>query len=109
MLESRRPTAPLTSGSCKPVPTLNTYRAGADDRGHFGRFGGRFYRFPVGRALRVLPPRGRFVLDEPLTDDLLLLFIGQDDTTQRQVAAIELATWQQRWAVRARTELFSVL
>ena len=24
------------------MPTLNTYRAGADDGGHFGRFGGRF-------------------------------------------------------------------
>ena len=24
------------------MPTLNTYRAGADDRGHFGRSGGRF-------------------------------------------------------------------
>ncbi|MDQ3561322.1 MAG: tryptophan synthase subunit beta, partial [Pseudomonadota bacterium] len=22
--------------------TLNTYRAGADERGHFGRYGGRF-------------------------------------------------------------------
>src|SRR5260221_2749004 len=42
MLESRRPTAPLHPWNCKPVPTLNTYRAGADDGGHFGRFGGRF-------------------------------------------------------------------
>jgi tryptophan synthase beta chain len=24
------------------LPSLNTYRAGADERGHFGRFGGRF-------------------------------------------------------------------
>src|SRR5260221_6580962 len=42
MLESRRPTAPFHPWNCRPVPTLNTYRAGADDRGHFGRFGGRF-------------------------------------------------------------------
>src|SRR5437016_932951 len=43
MLESRRPTAPPSPWTLKkPVPTLNTYRAGADDGGHFGRFGGRF-------------------------------------------------------------------
>src|SRR5215470_7836352 len=42
MLESRRPTAPSPLDPEKPVPTLNTYRAGADERGHFGRFRGRF-------------------------------------------------------------------
>src|SRR5882724_5378678 len=40
-LESRRPTAPSPVEFIS-VPTLNTYRAGADERGHFGRFGGRF-------------------------------------------------------------------
>jgi ferredoxin-NADP reductase len=37
-----------------------------------GSFGSRFFRFPPGKVLKVIPPRGQFTLDEAVTDDLLL-------------------------------------
>src|SRR5262245_20888318 len=40
-LKSRRPQAPLPL-DFPSLASLNTYRAGPDERGHFGRFGGRF-------------------------------------------------------------------
>jgi phenol hydroxylase P5 protein len=48
-----------------------------------GEFGSRFYRFPVGKRLDVLSPRGKFTLDVGGTDDLLLLAGGSGVTPFR--------------------------
>jgi ferredoxin-NADP reductase len=37
-----------------------------------GEFGSKFFRWPVGKTLHVIPPRGRFTLDEHVEDDLWL-------------------------------------
>lgn len=50
---------------------------------NMGDFGGRFYAFPVGKVLRVIPPRGKFTLDPVVTDDLLLLAGGSGVTPYR--------------------------
>ncbi len=49
------------------------------DMGDFGR---RFFEFPTGKVLDVLPPRGRFTL-EPGDDDVLLLSAGSGVTPFR--------------------------
>jgi 3-ketosteroid 9alpha-monooxygenase subunit B len=48
-----------------------------------GDFGMRFYAFPAGKVLTVIPPRGRFTLDEPVVDDLLLVSGGSGVTPFR--------------------------
>jgi ferredoxin-NADP reductase len=50
------------------------------DMGDFGR---RFYGFPRGKVLRVIPPRGKFTLDPVVTDDLLLMAGGSGVTPFR--------------------------
>ena len=48
-----------------------------------GSFGARFYRFPEGKVLKVIPPRGQFTLDKEITDDLLLTAGGSGVTPYR--------------------------
>jgi ferredoxin-NADP reductase len=48
-----------------------------------GSFGARFYRFPKGKVLKVIPPRGNFTLDPVITDDLLLTAGGSGVTPYR--------------------------
>ena len=50
---------------------------------NMGEFGSRFYDFPRGKVLRVIPPRGKFTLDPLVTDDLLLLAGGSGVTPFR--------------------------
>ena len=48
-----------------------------------GDFGGRFFRWPVGKVLSLLPPRGHFTLDDVVADDLLLTAGGSGVTPYR--------------------------
>ena len=57
-----------------------------------GEFGARLYRFPAGKHVQVLSPRGKFTLDPAAEDELLLLAGGSGVTPFRAFARFLSAT-----------------
>ena len=68
-----------------------------------GDFGSRLYRFPAGRALDVIAPRGKFTLDAASADDLALFAGGSGVTPFRSYVRFLSATG----ATRTTTLVYS--